>query len=67
MFKADKTLEPDFDDVVAPEKSELNKAALDAELAKAVAKNLVTKSMPKAKKNQILGRCDHYTYTTLIL
>jgi len=57
-YKPDKTLEPDFDDVVAPEKSELNKAALDAELAKAVAKNLVTKSMPKAKKNQILGRQD---------
>ena len=44
--------------MVAPEKKDLNKAALDAELAKAVAKNLITKSMPKAKRNQILGRQD---------
>ena len=56
--KPDRSTEPDFDDVVAPEKKDLNKAALDAELAKAVAKNLITKSMPKAKRNQILGRQD---------
>jgi len=57
-YKPDTSTQPDFDDVVAPEKKDLNKAALDAELAKAVAKNLITKSMPKAKRNQILGRQD---------
>ena len=44
--------------MIAPQQDDIDMAILDAELTKAVAKGLVTKSMTKAKKSQVLSRQD---------